>query len=126
DERKRAVRAAIEGKVPEPFLRFLLVVIEKRRQALLREIATEYGTLVDELRGRVRAQVTLAREGETALEQEVVSALQKRLGKTVVATFEVDASIMGGVLIRVGDQLYDGSVRRRVQGLRKAMMGAGR
>lgn len=123
DERKRAVRAAFEGRVPEPFLRFLLVVIEKRRQALLGRIATEYSALVDELRGRVRAQVTMAREAEPALRQEVVAALQKRLDRTVVATFDVDPALLGGVVVRVGDQLYDGSLRRRITGLRRRMLG---
>ena len=125
DERKRAVRAAFEDRVPGPFLRFLLVVIEKRRQRLLREIAAEYAELIDERRGRVRAHVTLAREGDEALRSEIVAGLQERLGKTVVATFAVDPAIVGGVLIRVGDQLYDGSLRRRIAGLRRAMMGTG-
>ena len=53
-----------EGQVPEPLLRFLLVVVEKRRQTLLPEIAEEYGRRVDELRGRARAHVVLAREAD--------------------------------------------------------------
>jgi F-type H+-transporting ATPase subunit delta len=126
DDRKRAVRAAFEGRVPEPFLRFLLVVIEKRRQALLGEIAREYGHLVDELRGRVRASVSLAREAEPKLRQEIVDALQKRIGRTVVATFAVDPALVGGVMIRVGDELYDGSLRRRISGLRRRMMAGAR
>jgi len=124
EERKRAVRSAFGGRVPEPFLRFLLVVIEKRRQALLGEIASEYTLLVDDLRGRARAHVTLARDAEPQLREEIVSALQRRLGRTVVATFDVDASLVGGVVVRVGDQLYDGSLRRRITGLRRRMMGA--
>jgi F-type H+-transporting ATPase subunit delta len=123
EERKRAVRAAFGDRVPGPLLRFLLVVVEKRRQGLLREISAEYATLVDERQGRVRAHVTLAREADAPLQQEIVAALAKRLGKTVVATFSVDPAIVGGVLVRVGDQLYDGSVRRRIVGLRRAMMG---
>lgn len=125
EERKHAIRATFEGRVPDPFLRFLLVVIDKRRQALLREISAEYGELVDALRGRVRAHVTLARAGDPALEREVVSALETRLGKTVVATFGYDPALIGGVVIRVGDQLYDGSLRRRIAGLKRKMMAAG-
>lgn len=124
-ERKRAMRTAFGGKVPEPFLRFLLVVIDKRRQALLREISTEYARRVDALRGRVRAHVTLAREADPALRQEIVAALEERLGKKVVPTFAADASLVGGVVIRVGDQLYDGSLRRRIAGLKRRMMTAG-
>lgn len=123
EDRKRAVRAAFESEVPEQFLRFLLVVIEKRRQTLLREIAEEYGLLVDELRGRVRAHVTVAREAEAPLQQEIVRTLEKHLGRTVVASFDVDPALVGGMVVRVGDRLYDGSLRRRIVGLRRRMLG---
>lgn len=125
EERKRAVRAAFAGKVPEPFMRFLLVLIDKRRQTLIREIAAEYAELVDELKGRVRAHVTVAREADPALQREIVTSLEKRLGKEVVSTFATDASLVGGALIRVGDQLYDGTLRRRIAGLRRRMVAAG-
>lgn len=124
ESRKRAVRRAFQGQVPEPFLRFLLVVVDKRRQMLLDEISREYADLVDELRGRARAHVTVAREPDAALQQEIVTALEKRLGKKVVATFVADPSLVGGVVIRVGDQLYDGSLRRRITGMRRKMMSA--
>lgn len=124
EERKRAVQAAFEGRVPEPLLRFLLVTVEKRRQTLLPEIAAEYGRRVDELRGRARAHVVLAREADPALQQEIVATLEKRLGQTVIAEFEVDPSLVGGIVIRVGDRLFDGSIRRRVTGLRRRMNAA--
>jgi F-type H+-transporting ATPase subunit delta len=124
EDRKRAVRAAFEGRVPEPFLRFLMIVIEKRRQALLREISVEYGALVDALRGRVRAHVTLARDADQSLQKEIVAALEKRLGKKVVPTFVSDPSLVGGLTVRVGDELYDGSLRRRISGLKRRMLKA--
>ena len=123
EERKQAMRATFQGRVPEPFLRFLLVVIDKRRQTLLREISTEYNTLVDALHGRVRAHITLARDGDPQLQADVVAALEKRLGQTVVATFAFDPALVGGVLIRVRDQLYDGSLRRRISAMRRRLMG---
>ena len=123
-ERKRVAEAAFGDSVPGPFLRFLLVLIDKRRQTLLPEIAEEYTRLVDELRGRVRADVTVAREPDPQLRQEIVAALEKRLGKEVVATFVTDPSLVGGVLIRVGDQLYDGTLRRRIAGLRRRLTAA--
>ena len=82
------------------------------------------GALVDELRGRVRAHVTLRHEPDAAMRQQVVESLQKRLGREVVATFVADPELVGGILIRVGDQLYDGSLRRRIAGMRRRMMSA--
>jgi F-type H+-transporting ATPase subunit delta len=124
EDRKRAIRATFERRVPESFLRFLLVVVDKRRQALLPAIAVEYRDLVDQLRGRVRAHITLARDADAGLRDEIVAALEKRLGRRVIPTFASDPALVGGVVIRVGDQLYDGSMRRRITGLKRKMMAA--
>lgn len=122
ETRKRVLREALEGRVPELFLRFVLVVVDKRRQMLLPHIATEYRTLVDELRGRVRAEIAIAREPGEEFRQEIVADLERRLGKSVVAQFRVDPAIIGGAVIRVGDQILDGSVRRRMTHLRRRML----
>jgi F-type H+-transporting ATPase subunit delta len=120
--KKRALRASFQGRVPELFLRFLLVVVEKRRQTLIGQIAREYRALVDEARGRVRADITLAREPDEALEREIVATLERQLGKTVVASFAVDPDLVGGVVIRIGDRILDGSIRRRVSDLRRRLL----
>lgn len=122
--KKKVLRGALDGRVPEPFLRFLLVVIEKRRQRLLGAIAVEYAALVDEIRGRVRADVVLARAPDAALEGEIVGALERRAGRKVVARFRVDPAIVGGVVVRIGDETIDGSLRRRIGRLRRRLLTA--
>lgn len=122
EAKKRAVRAAFGGRVPEHLLRFLLVVVEKRRQALLPQIANEYHALVDQLRGRIGAEITLASQPTPALQSELVASLERKIGKKVVPTFRVDPGLVGGVLIRVGDQILDGSVRRRLAALRRRLL----
>ena len=123
NEKKKALEASFRSRVPEPFLRFLLVVLEKRRQMLLEEIAVQYQILVDDVRGRARANVRLARPADEVLQKEIVSSLERRLGKTVVPTFEVDPSLIGGMVIRVGDEILDGSLGRKVSGLRRRLLG---
>lgn len=122
ETRERVLREAFEGRVPELFLRFLLVVVQKRRQMLLPNIEDEYRALVDELSGRLRAEISIAREPGQAFREEIVSELETRLGKSVVANFRVDPSIIGGAVIRVGDQILDGSVRRKMTALRRNML----
>lgn len=122
ESKKRAIRSAFGGRVPELLLHFLLVVIEKRRQGLLRQIADEYRALVDEARGRVRAEITLAEPADEALQREIVAALEAKLGKTVVPRFTVEPGLLGGVLVRVGDQILDGTLRHRVQDLRRRLL----
>lgn len=124
EAKKNALEASFKGRVPDMLLRFLLVVVEKRRQAVLEEIATQYHLLVDEARGQLRAEVTLAREADDQLKQEIVSSLEKRYGKKITAEYEVDSSLVGGIVIRVGDEILDGSLGRRVAGLRRRMLEA--
>lgn len=122
EAKKRAVRSAFAGRVPEHLLRFLLVVVEKRRQGLLPQIADEYHALVDQLRGRVRADVTLAQQPTPELQRELVGTLERKLGKTVVPTFRVDPGLVGGIVVRVGDKILDGSVRSRLAALRRRLV----
>jgi F-type H+-transporting ATPase subunit delta len=124
EAKQRALRASFAGRVPEMFLRFLLVVVEKRRQGLLREIAEAFHALVNEAYGRVPATITLAQAPDPALQQEIVAALQQRLGKVVVPTFHVDPELIGGLVVRVGDQILDGSLRSRLGALRRRMLAA--
>jgi F-type H+-transporting ATPase subunit delta len=124
DAKKRALRASLGGRVPDLFLRFLLVTVEKRRQTALREIARQYHELVDDARGRVRAEIVLAREPDETLRREIARSLERRLDKEVVAIFEVDPTLGGGVIIRAGGQILDGSLRRRMAGLRRRLLDA--
>jgi F-type H+-transporting ATPase subunit delta len=122
ERKKDALRKTLRGRAPELFVRFLLVVIDKRRASHLEGIAARYHDMVDERRGRVRARVSVAREPDAALRQEIVTTLERMLGRTVLATFEVDESLIGGAVIRVGDQILDGSVRRRATELRRRLL----
>ncbi len=124
EAKKRALQMSFGGRVPDLFLRFLHVVLAKRRQGVLREIAAEYHLLVDETRGRTRADVLLARDADERLRTEIVGSLERRLGKEVVANFSVDPSLVGGLVIRVDGQILDGSLRRKAVGLRRRMIEA--
>ncbi len=124
EAKKNALVASLKGRVPEIVLRFLLVVLEKRRQGALRQIADEYQALVDEERGWVRAEITLAREPDEGLRREIVGSLERRLGRTVVAQFQVDPSLVGGIMIRAGGEVLDGSIRSRTVGLRRRLLEA--
>ena len=119
-----AVREALEGRVAEHFLRFVLVVVAKGRQRLLPRIRTEYQSLLDEHAGRIHAQVTVAREPDAATERTVAERLSAMLGKTVQPHFTVEPAILGGLIVRYGDRVLDGSLRRQLVSLKRDMMHA--
>jgi F-type H+-transporting ATPase subunit delta len=122
ETKQKALEAAFGGRAPKPFVRFLLVVVEKRRQTILEAIANQYQDLVDEVRGRVRAEITLAREPDETLRNEIVASLEKRLGKRLVPSFRVDSTLIGGIIVKAGGEILDGSLRRRAAGLRRRML----
>jgi len=123
EAKKDALRRALAG-APELFQRFVLVLVDKRRQSLIPQIALAYQALMDEALGRVRAQVTLSHPADDALEGEIRRALESRLGRPVVASFRVDPELVGGLVVKVGDEVLDGSVRSRAAGLRRRMLEA--
>lgn len=120
--RKAELLAAAVPEASREFVLFLGAVVKRGRQLLLGEIATQYAGLLDVKFNRVRAGITLAREPDAALKESIIQALGKALGKDVVAGFAVEPEILGGAIVRVGDRLLDGSVRRRLLQLRRALL----
>ncbi len=123
DENKRKVlRGTFGARYPDLFVRFLLIVLEKRRQNLLPEIETACRDLLYERTGRVHASVTLTGEAAPKFRKELEDRLSGVLGRDVDAEFRVDAKLIGGMVVRVEDKVLDGSVRRRLQMLRRNLL----
>lgn len=124
DRKNGILQQALAGKAPRTFVRFVQKLVSNRRQMLLPEIAVEYHNLLDEAEGRVHARVTVAREYDAAAREALARALGAALKKTVVAHVAVDPRILGGVVVRVGDTVMDGSVRRKLGRLRDRLVAA--
>jgi F-type H+-transporting ATPase subunit delta len=113
---------ALGDAAPAEFVRFLQAVVRRGRQGLLGEIAQQYQELLDVKLNRVHAGVTLAREPDAGLEHQIVERLAAAIGKDVRAHFRTDRGLLGGVIVRVGDRIFDGSVRRKLATLRRRML----
>jgi F-type H+-transporting ATPase subunit delta len=118
------IQKAYGATLPRTFVRFLQALVSHRRQMLIPLIAHEYNDLVDRVEGRVHASVTVAREPDDSDRNVVTTQLKRALGKDIVAHFHVNPTILGGVVVRVGDTVLDGSVRRRLATLKSRMLGA--
>jgi F-type H+-transporting ATPase subunit delta len=121
-EKARLIGEGLKGTA-KPFRLFVQAVVKRGRAPLLPEIAEEYGRLLDEKLGRVRAGVTLAHQPDPKLSRAIEERLSKALGKQVIAQFAADPEILGGTIVRIGDRIYDGSVRRRMVRLRRQLLG---
>jgi F-type H+-transporting ATPase subunit delta len=109
--------------VQEVVRNFLNLLFDKSRIDMLPDIARELNALTDEKLGRVRAEVTSA----VALDDEVVaslkSALERITGKAVVMRTREDPRLLGGMVTRVKDVMFDGSLRHYLDTLRENMRG---
>jgi F-type H+-transporting ATPase subunit delta len=112
---------AFGDHVPRHFLRFLQTLVRKRRQNLIPQISAEYDTLLDIEEGRIHANVTVARETSAVDEARISEHLSRVIGKKVVPHMNVNPAILGGVVVRIGDTVMDGSVRRRLARLKGQM-----
>lgn len=125
EEKKRLLREVLGTRYPEPFVRFLMVMLDKRRQGLLPLTEDAYRELLNERTGRVHANVTLPYEADAEFRAELEAALSRMLGGDVTAEFRTDEEIIGGLVVRVKDRVLDGSVRRRLHLMRRALLEEG-
>ena len=119
--KNEVITKALAERAPRPFVLFITAVMTRRRQMLLPAIAAEYHTLLDLAEGRVHAQVTVSRETDDAGRDAIARELSRALGKEVVPHLTVNPAILGGVVVKVGDRVMDGSVRRRLATLRSRL-----
>jgi F-type H+-transporting ATPase subunit delta len=114
------VRRIAPGITPKQLNLFRLLR-RKGRLSLGRSVASYFRELMDEERSVVRAVVTTAVDLDAEREAAVKRRLQEQTGRTVELETRVDPAILGGMTVRVGDQLVDGSTRTRLRSLRSSL-----
>ncbi len=124
ETKKRMVEAALRKVAPAPFIRFLQAVVQRGRQYLLSDIAEEYEQLVDRHLDRVHAVVSTARPVDDKLAKAIRKRLTEVFQKDVLPHFRDDPALLGGIVVRVGDRVFDGSLRRKLKLLRQRMLHA--
>ncbi len=123
EERRAVVRAIAAQYSLEPLLlNFALLLMDKDRFRQISAIAEEFSRLVDEKKGNIRADVTSASPLSPIQQNELKKAISAMTGKNVVLESQVDPSLIGGAVTRVGDVIYDGSVRTQLQKMREAIL----
>lgn len=122
-EKQSILEKLFAARVSHVVLRFLAIVLEKGRFARIEEIAAIYDELSDELQGIARARVTSAMPLEPGERDALVARLRKFTERpNVILDEKVDPDLLGGVIVRIGDQVIDGSVRGRLRALRERLI----
>lgn len=122
--KKEVVRRAFSERLPTIALNFLLVVIDRGRQRLLTEMSRAYQALLDVHLGREHVQVTVARAVDDPMRGFLARRLSGMLGAQAIPHIVVEPEILGGVVVRTSDRIFDGSVRGRLKRLRRRLLAA--
>ncbi len=121
-QRTQAVQRIFENKISPLLYNFLRVLNTHKRLGMLEEIIKAYDELLEEKLGKVEVDLTVAKplsQEQLAVAQQQIS---KALGKDAVVHTYIDESIIGGMIVRVGDQLIDASVRQQLRAMRKRLL----
>ena len=119
EEKLAMIDRTLGGRVPPTLLKFLKVVARHGRFNVLPAIAARYRNQVNELAGRAAVTIITAEPMDAGIRSQVEQTVQQRLGKPIDMRAEVDESLIGGIVVRVGDTVFDGSIANRLERLRQ-------
>ena len=121
-EKKKILVDLFQGKVNDLTQRLVELLADKRRFGILCQIESKYRALLNERRNIAEARLTSAEQ----LSDETVSGIKRKLstqlGKEIKLDARVDGSLLGGIVLRIGDQVIDGSLRGKLQSLEKSLL----
>lgn len=124
-EKQALLENVFADRLHPEVLGFLDLVVDKHREAILPEIGDAWRRLLDERAGRRSAVVSTAVAIDDDTLAKIRGALEDVTGKTIVIRQEVESELIGGVVIRTGDTVIDGSVKRRLAALGRRWKAAG-
>ncbi len=118
EQKDNVVRALLEDRVEPLTLNFLRLLVQKDRETITKAILDQYQTLRDNQRNIETARVQVAQPLSEELRETLVEALEAKTGKSIRLHVEERPELLGGLVIRIGDRVYDGSVRNQLTNLR--------
>lgn len=119
DDKLRLISNVVSGRGSDLFTNFLKVLAKHDRLDLLPVICRQVGLQYEIRTGKRRVQVTTAHAVSEETAQAIQQSLAQTLDYTPIVELAVDPSLLGGMRIRVGDTVYDGSLRARLKQLRQ-------
>ncbi len=122
ERKEAAIRQGLASKVLPTSLNLALLVVQRELVDLMPNIARELNQLVLDHKNEAKAEVTTATQLDETTQSQVQRALERMTGKKIMLETRVQPNILGGVVARVGDQVIDGSVERRLKLLQQQLL----
>lgn len=118
-EKKQFLTDAFKGKISAEVYHFLLILVDKGREHYFNDIVHTFQQLTQALHNQVKAVAVTAVPMSDDAQQKLAASLSAMTGKEVTVENQVDQSLVGGVVVRMGDRVIDGSVRNRLSLLKE-------
>lgn len=118
-DKKDVAQKLFADDLAQETMNFIFIIIDKRREAYFEAIYEEYVDMADESRNIKKAELFTATELSEEDLEELTKNLSHSLGKTVQLQTRVDPSLLGGVKVRIGDQIIDGTVAKKLEMLQE-------
>jgi F-type H+-transporting ATPase subunit delta len=123
EERLNLMNSVAEGmKLSKVVSRFLAILVETRKISLLDDIGEAYSRLEDDLAGRIRATVEAAIDPKDEMIGDIKDKLKAITGKDVILAFRKDPTLIGGLVLKIGNTVLDGSVRTQLELMKEKIM----
>jgi F-type H+-transporting ATPase subunit delta len=121
-QKDRVLVQLLEGKVADVVLRFLRVLNRHGRLGLLSAVASEARAVWDRRHNRIPVQIRTAVPLEKAQEDALRDRVAKMISATPIMKITTDPSLVGGLIIQVGDQVFDASLKNRLEQVRQRLI----
>lgn len=119
EEKKAILKSVLEDRISKVTFNFLCLLIDRQREAFLDSIVLTYKNLANRARNTEQVQITSAVELNKEEKRELEKILKKLTNKNIQSSFSVDPLLIGGVIVRIGDRVIDGSVRNKLSSARE-------
>jgi len=122
-EAKRAVIEKIAARMGASKIirNFLFVITDHRRTPLIPEIIATFQQVIRQRQGAAEAEISSAVEMNAAQKKELAATLGRLTGKKIETKYSLDPALLGGAVVRIGDTIYDGSLRSRLNAMRNRL-----
>ena len=122
EDKRAAIVKAFSGKVSDLSLRLFELLLDKRRLNLLPFIEKQYHELLNEHKRILSANLISAEPINEKAVADIKARLTEHLGKKLELAVEVDPSLIGGLVLRLGDQVLDGSLKGKLRNLERTLL----
>lgn len=122
ESKKSFIDRVFSGELSEVTVNFLKLAIDKDRQMLIRDIHQSLTELIDIVNNRQRATIVTSEKLNSQMREKITEALKSKFQKEIILNEIIDQNIIGGIVIRVGDLIIDGSLAKDLKNIKEKLL----